>query len=46
MLDTQSQGHLTLRSTDPSAIFANYLAHKTEEQTLVNGIKLAQAAAG
>jgi choline dehydrogenase len=45
MLNTQSQGHVTLHSTDPReppVIFANYLAHKTEEQTLLNGIKLAR----
>ena len=45
MLSTQSQGHVTLRSTDPReppVIFPNSLAHKTEEQTLVNGIKLAR----
>ena len=45
MLSTQSQGHVTLRSTDPReppVIFSNFLAHKTDEQTLVNGIKLAR----
>ena len=43
MISMQSQGHLTLRSTDPSqppAIFANYLAHEADRQTLVNGVKL------
>jgi choline dehydrogenase len=45
MLNSESQGHVTLRSTDPReppVIFPNSLAHKTEEQTLVNGIKLAR----
>jgi len=39
----QSRGHLTLRSTDPTqppAIFANYLAHEADQQTLVKGMKL------
>ena len=39
----QSRGHLTLHSTDPTqppAIFANYLAHEAEQQTLVKGMKL------
>jgi len=39
----QSRGHVTLRSTDPTqppAIFANYLEHEADQQTLVKGMKL------
>jgi choline dehydrogenase len=45
LVTPQSQGHVTLRSTDPTkppAIYANYLAHETDQQKLINGIKLAR----
>jgi choline dehydrogenase len=45
MVNVQSRGHLILRSTDPTqppAIFANYLDHEEDRQTLVRGIKLAR----
>jgi choline dehydrogenase len=45
LITSQSQGHVTLHSTDPTkppAIYANYLAHETDQQKLINGIKLAR----
>jgi choline dehydrogenase-like flavoprotein len=39
----QSQGHVTLRSADPTqppVIVANYLADEEDRQRLINGVKL------
>lgn len=45
LVNIQSQGHLELRSTDPTqppAIFANDLASEEERRTLANGVRLAR----
>jgi choline dehydrogenase len=45
LITPQSQGRVTLRSADPRkspAIYANYLAYDTDQQKLIDGIKLAR----
>jgi choline dehydrogenase len=46
LVRSQSQGHLRLRSTDPTqppAIYANYFAYPADLQTLFKGVQLARS---